>query len=296
MITYNHEEFVEEAIESILSQECTFDFELVISDDKSPDGTKDKIEQIIQNHPKGNKIRFIPQDPNLGMMKNFGFALQQAKGEYIAICEGDDYWTDRTKLQKQFDILESNQNCVLSFHNATVYNQNTKESKAFNSYSKEFYTSDEMFDTWLIPTASSFFRNVIPTELPDFLIEGTHGDLALFLLLGESGSFHCTNEVMSVYRINDQGVTQSGFKGIAHNLKHIKQLEDMELYFGEKHSNALNDRVALYNISNAMHYANCKQVKESRSSLKKALKRKPSLRNKKASFILRLFLKNILNK
>ena len=261
MITYNHEEFVEEAIESILSQECDFDFELVISDDHSPDGTKNKIEQLIQNHPKGNKIRFIAQDPNLGMMKNTKFVLQQAKGDYIAICEGDDYWTDKLKLQRQFEILENNKEVVLSFHNATIYNQNTKESKPFNSYSKELYSSSDLFDTWLIPTASSFFRNVIPSKLPDFLLEGTHGDLALFLLLGESGLFHCTNEILSVYRINDNGVTQSGFKGIQHNLNHINQIECMLDYFGNTHKTELNERLSLYLLSNAQLYANAKKQK-----------------------------------
>ena len=114
MISYNHEDFIEEALLSILEQECNFNFEIIISDDNSKDATKEHIERIINTHPRGNLIRFFSQNPNLGMMKNFGFVLQEAKGDYIAICEGDDYWTDSKKLQKQYDVLEGNSDRLTS--------------------------------------------------------------------------------------------------------------------------------------------------------------------------------------
>lgn len=291
MISYNHEKYIEEAILSILNQECSFEFELIISDDCSKDDTSKTIKELITTHKKGNLIRYFQQTPNLGMMKNFGFVLQEAKGEYIAICEGDDYWTKNDKLQRQFEILENNNSLVLSFHNATILNEHNGDSKPFNSYTKEVYKSNEQFNQWLIPTASSFFRNVIPNTLPSFLQKGTHGDLALFLFLGDYGDFHCTNEVMSVYRINDNGVTQSGFKGIEHNTKHIAQIADMQTHFGKKHQAELNFRKSNYFLSNALLYAQAGKKNEAKQSLRKALKITPSFRFKKASTIFRIFIK-----
>ena len=291
MISYNHEKYIKEAILNILNQECSFSYELVISDDCSKDNTVAEIEHIIETNKNGNAIRLIKQNPNLGMMQNFGFALKEAKGKYIAICEGDDYWTNPKKLQQQYDILESNDSCVLSFHNATIVNEFDQSSKPFNTYSKEFYSSDEQFDQWLIPTASSFFRNVLPETLPPFLQKGTHGDLALFLLLGEHGTFHYTNEIMSVYRINDTGVTQNVFKGIQHNLEHIEQLEKMQEYFGDTHCAALDYRKSNYLLSNAILFAQNGEKLKAKKSLRKALSITPSFRFKKALTIIRIFIK-----
>ena len=105
MITYGHEKFIREAIEGVLMQECDFEVELILANDCSPDQTDSVIQDIIKNHPKGCWIKYIRQENNIGMMPNFIFALKQCKGKYIALCEGDDYWTDPLKLQKQRRVL-----------------------------------------------------------------------------------------------------------------------------------------------------------------------------------------------
>ena len=108
MITYNHEKFIREAIEGVLMQKTNFEYELIIANDCSIDKTDNIINEFINAHPKGNRIRYYNHKKNLGMMPNFIFAIQQCKDKYIAICDGDDYWTDPYKLQKQVDFLESN--------------------------------------------------------------------------------------------------------------------------------------------------------------------------------------------
>ncbi|WP_298392059.1 glycosyltransferase family 2 protein [Flavobacterium sp.] len=108
MSAYNHEEFIEEALVSVLEQNCQFDFEVILSNDCSKDKTDEVINKIIKNHPKGHTINYTNQEKNLGMNGNLIFTLEQVKGKYIALLEGDDYWTDKNKLQKQFDFLESN--------------------------------------------------------------------------------------------------------------------------------------------------------------------------------------------
>mgnify|MGYP003616038683 CR=1 FL=1 len=108
MSTYNHEEYIEEALNSVLEQECDFEYEIILSNDQSSDNTHAVITKYIENHPKGNKVRYYNQPKNLGINDNLIFTLEQAKGKYIALLEGDDYWTDSKKLQKQYVFLENN--------------------------------------------------------------------------------------------------------------------------------------------------------------------------------------------
>lgn len=105
---YNHEEFIEETLTGVLEQVCNFNFEVILSNDLSTDRTHEVIKKYIENHLQGNKIVYFNQEKNLGINGNLIFTLEQAKGTYIALLEGDDYWTDKYKLQKQFDFLESN--------------------------------------------------------------------------------------------------------------------------------------------------------------------------------------------
>lgn len=108
MSTYNHEKFIEESINSVLEQVCNFDFEVILSNDCSTDQTNQVIMKIIETHSQGNKIKYFNQAKNIGINGNLIYTLERAEGKYIALLEGDDYWTDKQKLQKQFDFLENN--------------------------------------------------------------------------------------------------------------------------------------------------------------------------------------------
>ncbi len=116
VITYNHEEFIEKALASILNQKADFDFDIVIGDDCSSDKTKEIILKYKQRYP--DLIRILFSEKNIGMRENFLRSLKACKGKYIAILEGDDYWTDEYKLQKQFDYLEK----FLDLFRITIYN------------------------------------------------------------------------------------------------------------------------------------------------------------------------------
>lgn len=106
--TYNHEEFIEEALNSVLEQECNFEYEIILSNDQSTDNTHNVITRFIENHPEGSRIRYFNQPKNLGINNNLIFTLEHARGKYISLLEGDDYWVDSGKLQKQFDFMEDN--------------------------------------------------------------------------------------------------------------------------------------------------------------------------------------------
>src|ERR1035437_6654292 len=116
MITYMHENFIRQAIESVLIQETKFRFESIIADDCSPDKTPEIVNEIISTHSKGYRIKYFRQKENLGMNSNGIFALSKCIGKYIALCEGDDYWTDPYKLQKQVIFLETNSHIAGCFH------------------------------------------------------------------------------------------------------------------------------------------------------------------------------------
>ena len=106
--TYMHENYIAKAIESVLMQIVDFEFELIIADDCSPDITHKIVSDYIENQTKRIRVKYKRQSRNLGVVSNFVWALEHTKGKYIALCEGDDYWTDPYKLQKQVDVLQSN--------------------------------------------------------------------------------------------------------------------------------------------------------------------------------------------
>lgn len=127
MITFNHEPYIREAINGVLMQKVNFELELIIADDCSTDNTAGIINDVLDNHANSSIIRYTRHQTNKGMMPNFIWALQQCKGEYIALCEGDDYWTDPYKLQKQVDFLEDNKDYAGVCTNLYLHNRKTDQ-------------------------------------------------------------------------------------------------------------------------------------------------------------------------
>ena len=201
MITYGHENYIRQAIEGVLMQNCNFAVELIVANDCSPDTTDYIINDIIQNHPQGKWITYHKHPKNLGMMPNFIFALQQAQGEYIALCEGDDYWTDPYKLQKQVDFLEANEEYVLAFHPVQILKPNGELVQDFITKVPEDYETQETLARLgnYIHTPSVVFKNVIK-EFPAELSLSPIGDYFLYMLLSEHGKLKYFDEEMAVYR------------------------------------------------------------------------------------------------
>lgn len=201
MITYGHEKFIEQAINGVLMQECDFEIELVIANDCSPDKTDEIIRKVIDNHPKSSYIKYIKHVKNLGMMPNFIFALQECKGKYIALCEGDDYWTDPLKLQKQVDFLEGNSDYVLCFHQVNILKNNDEIVEDFITKVPENYETIETLARLgnYIHTPSVVFRNIIKSFPPEFE-QSPIGDYFLYMMLAKHGKLKYLEEKMAVYR------------------------------------------------------------------------------------------------
>jgi len=207
MITYMHESFIAEAINGVLMQQCDFDVELIIADDCSPDNTRVVVESF-KEYANYNWIKYIKHDQNKGMMGNFIWAMEQSTGNYVAFCEGDDYWTDPLKLQKQVDLLESNNNLCLSAHNAIILKRDNTEEVFNKAIEKQLFSiEDVILKNWFIPTCSIVLRKYLLSPLPKWLTQVKHGDLSILLLATLKGKIHYDPNVMGLYRKHDGGVS-----------------------------------------------------------------------------------------
>jgi len=206
MITYNHEDFIAEAIENIVNQTTNFLFELVIGEDCSTDKTRQVVLDYQKKYPE--IIRVIYSQENVGVNNNFSRTLYACNGKYVAICEGDDYWNDVTKLKKQVDYLELNKNVVVTFHDAYYLSsyENGEKKTLLNDSHKRSYTSKELVNYSFMPTLTMCFRNVLG-ELPTEFFKVVNADTFLISLLGEFGGGMYINDIKpAMYREHEGGI------------------------------------------------------------------------------------------
>lgn len=204
MVTYNHEEFIAKALDSILMQRTNFDYEIVIGEDCSTDNTRNIIIDYGNRYPE--IIRLLLNETNLGMHENGARTLQACTGEYIAMLEGDDYWTSPEKLQKQVDFLDGHPECAICFHNVIeVYKDGDRDSHSFfGNDRKEFYTIEDLLKENFIPTPATMFRSGLVPSIPDWFSLLPMGDWPLHILNALHGKIGYINEVMAVH-LNHRG-------------------------------------------------------------------------------------------
>jgi glycosyltransferase involved in cell wall biosynthesis len=208
MITYNHENFISEAIESVLNQHTNFQVQLVIGEDCSTDNTRAICENFAKKNP--DKILLLPVTDNLGMMKNFVRTFNKCDGDYIAFLEGDDFWTDESKLQKQVNFLKKNPDYSLCFHNTQMKMDRNNEKKEWLLHSnlgKDTFVTEDVLGPWFVPSCSVVFANYPDFVLPPWFYHCKYGDLPFMLLLSLKGKFKYIDQVMSVYRLHDTGMS-----------------------------------------------------------------------------------------
>ncbi len=204
--SYNHEKYIKECIDSILMQKG-IDFELIIGDDFSNDNTRKILEQYQKQH--SDIINLLPSNENLGVTKNLKRCLEETSGKYIAICEGDDYWTDPYKLQKQAGFLEERENCALCFNSVLVfYEDNKKQKHIFQEKLTKtlFNTKDLILDNFIGNFSCCMYRSDIVKKLPEGLYEFFTVDWMFNIVCSEYGKIGFLNEPMSTYRVHDSGL------------------------------------------------------------------------------------------
>ena len=207
MITYNHEKYIAEAIEGVLMQEVDFEVELIIADDCSTDRTGEIVKSFIETHPRGNWIKYTYHQENRGMMSNFIWAMEQCQGEYIALCEGDDYWIDKRKLRKQTNFLLENSEFSLVSHYSKKIIFDSCDFQTFGKLYRDVYDlNDPDYHFLAIPTASIVFRNVI--KFPLWVYKVYAGDRALIFLASHYGKIKVLDFYGAIYRVHHNGIEQ----------------------------------------------------------------------------------------
>jgi glycosyltransferase involved in cell wall biosynthesis len=229
LITYNHDQYVEQAIDSILMQKTDFNWKLVIADDCSKDNTREILKGYQQKYPE--KIYLILQEKNVGPAQNFIDLVTFPNSKYIAYLEGDDYWMDENKLQKQVGFLEENPNYVIHSSGAQLIKNGllTDETIGFEEKAKSFVLSDFFRHNNLV-SCTIMYRNIL-ASFPDFYKELVFGDWFLYILLMKKteGKAYRLNENFSAYRIHNASA-MSSLSNETFFKKHLVQVIEIKKY------------------------------------------------------------------
>lgn len=237
-ITYNHEEYIRKTLESFLMQKVNFPFEILVHDDASTDKTAEIIREFAEKYPDIIKPMYQTENQYSKGISNISgaFNFPRARGKYICMCEGDDYWTDPLKMQMQVDYMESHPDCTLCFHSAKteVVDGSMTEGRVRPYTEDRIVTPEEIIDkTSGYATASLMFPAKYVKELPRYYTDCQVGDIPLQLMMAEHGYGYYMDRDMCVYRVGvSQSWTTSGKKG-NYREKQRKYYENMKWMYEE---------------------------------------------------------------
>lgn len=247
-ITYNHAPFIRQCLDGFLMQKTNFKYEVIIHDDASTDGTTEIIKEYAKKYP--DLITPIYQTENQyskGLRGFFAkFVFPKAKGKYIALCEGDDYWTDPYKLQKQVDFMEKETNYSMIFHPVKEEIENSVSDRISSGEMLKLevrdYLGHEIIKSWAVPTCSVLIKkdSLLSSKYFNRIQSKKYifGDIILFLSLAEIGKIKCfTLEPLAVYRRHISGVT---FQIRGQWQKQITHLEHLKKDFNGKYKDECN--------------------------------------------------------
>ena len=235
-ITYNHAKYIKRAIDSFINQKVNFDYEIIIGEDDSNDGTREICQDYALEYPDRIKLLLMDRtiDPlkKLGLYGNTNFikTFKECRGKYIAICEGDDFWLDVNKLQIQFDFLEKNQSFSLCGSHVTMSNEFGKiigdypTINPFNVYPFEVKNIYHLADYIYYPYEIFHTSSIMMRNYPDLISNPKRflffsGTFALSVKLLFKGKGYLFNQCMSQYTLHNGGVFSSSNK--INNTKHI---------------------------------------------------------------------------
>ena len=246
MITYMHEKFIAQAIEGVLMQETNFDFELVIGNDCSPDNTNSIICDFINNHPRGHLINNINRKVNIGMHANYADVLNKSQGKYVAICDGDDFWIDKNKLQLQVNIFEEDPKYSLVYSLSTDVFLDGSNKLTNEDDPDEFDFVYLLNRGWNIRTATIMFRKEYVNLNPWVNIKYSM-DYLMQLLAGSKGAIKKLNRNTAIYR-HGNGVSKADID--TNIIRRIAFNEDLlmrlDLFTELRFTKEINDKIRKY--------------------------------------------------
>ena len=228
-IAYNREKFITQAIESVLMQQTTFAYELVIGEDCSTDGTRAIVADYQQRYP--DKIRAVFHEKNLGIHKNYAVTITACRGKYIAFLDADDYWTDPLKLQKQVDYLEAHPEYSGSAHRSEVVDENGERTHLYPCYFEkhDLNLADSIAISSPWQTSCFLCRRAL-LVLPAWDYSLTGFDLLVFMVIASKGKIRFFPEIMSAYRCYPGGATSSAKFADQLHLSYLKVMDRFDDY------------------------------------------------------------------
>lgn len=201
-LTFNHTEFITQAIDSFASQKTNFHFEIVVGDGGSTDGNREKIEELANKYSNIHfQLVFPDKDP--GIFGTIQLIIQNARGKYLAFCEGDDFWTHPEKLQIQIDYMETQPNCSLCFHRIGIL----KDGQIFNKQTPVPVNPQitDLIQQNFLYTPTCVYRKSTLDHIPQEFLSHNTADYFLHVLAASQGEMHYIDEEMAVYRLHDGG-------------------------------------------------------------------------------------------
>lgn len=202
MLTYNQDQYIAQTIDGVLMQKTSFNYQLVIGEDFSTDSTR----QICEDYQKKNpsKVKLLPSlNKNIGLIANYMRTIKACDGKYIAICDGDDYWIDALKLQKQVDFLENNPDYHIIGTNYIKFFKDNRLVKDIKYRKKQVFEFEDLIFNNLMPSLTVLFRNVPRHDpLPNWILNFPYGDWPTYLwILKNGGKIHFLEDITAVYRM-----------------------------------------------------------------------------------------------
>ncbi len=271
VMTYNHERFIKQALESVLAQEVNFGLEIIISEDCSTDRTREIVIEYERQHP--DKIRLLLSERNLRSNEIVARGIRAARGTYIAFLDGDDYWTSPHKLQKQADFLDHHSECAICFHNAEVVHEDGERPSYYWTPpdQKRLSNIDDLWQGNFIATASTMFRRGLIGDIPAWYISlFPITDWPLHILNAEHGAIGYIDESMSVYRQHDAGL-YSPMTETQKQAATVRFYAVMNANLTYKYDRVIREACARYLFEWAKEYATRGEVERGRSCFLRSL-------------------------
>ncbi len=243
LITFNHERFVAQALDAAVGQRTSFPFEIVVADDASTDDTPLIVEEYARRYP--SIVRLLARPSNLGMNANVADAILSCQGQYIALLEGDDFWSSAEKLQTQADVLDANPTAALCVHNVSVHYEPPAPGplSVTRARNQELGIEDVIAYRWPLPTCGTMFRNHLLREFPAWYYAVHNCDYAIQILLAEFGNVVMLDRPMGVYRKHAAGISES--TGREYQLERLLQmLAAVNAHFDWRYDRVVRRRMA----------------------------------------------------
>jgi len=259
VVTYNHRHFIEQCIDSILNQKTNFPFELIIGEDDSKDGTREICINYGEKYP--DKIRLFLRreedkiwiDGSKTGRFNFIENLKEARGKYTALCDGDDYWIDPFKLQKQIDFLETNLEFSIIYHKMLITHDNKNVSNKLSKNNAEITTIEDLAKGNYIYSSSCVYRNKLFKKFPLWFASSPAGDYVLHMLNAKYGKIKMFKGTMGAYRIHNNNIW--GHKSIFERKENwLKTLDFLITFFDGNVKEILIQQYAQTSVMLLNHY------------------------------------------